>query len=97
MERLIKSVPVIVIVSLLGFFFQSGDAEFSHAESSILCGMVVFMFTSLMYIFMLRHNKKIMRPGIYFVFMVAAAVVTYIVLYASLEYFLPDALSNLYL
>lgn len=92
MERLIKSVPVIVIVSLLGFFFQSGDAEFSHAESSLLCGMVVFMFTSLMYIFMRHKKAKIMRPSIYFIFMVAAAVITYVTLYAGLEYFYQDLL-----
>jgi len=87
MDRLIKSVPIIVIASFLGYFFQSGDSEFSNLESASFCALMVFMLTALLYIFRKPLRLAITNPGKYMFFMIAAALLTYGVLYASLEYF----------
>jgi len=87
MDRLIKSIPIIVIVSFLGFFFQSSDAEFSNSESAGLCALVVLLLTSLVYVFKTRLKLTITNPAKYMFFIVAAGLLTYIVLYKSLEYF----------
>jgi hypothetical protein len=87
MDRLIKIVPVLVIVSLVGFSFRIDDSEFSNSESAFLCTMVVLLFMALVYVVSVWKKWVIMKPGKYFVVMITASLITYGVLYASLEYF----------
>lgn len=87
MDKFIKSVPLISIVGLLLFVWQSGSAEYSNIEAAGLCALIVFMLTALVYIIMGYLKMGIMPPKHYVCVMFGAGFLTFGALYASLEYF----------
>ena len=87
MDRFIKSVPVITGLGLLGLTWQSGNAEHSNSVISLVCASVVFMLTALVYILRVHFGHSMMNANRYIVVMAAAALLTFMVLYLSLEYF----------
>ena len=87
MDRFIKSVPVLVGLGLLGLVWQSGDAQHGNALIAVVCASFVFMLTAVLYILMHHFNKKMMHANYYIFVMIAAGLLTFIVLYTGLEYF----------
>lgn len=87
MDKFIKSVPIIVTVGLLAVILVRGDAEYSNMAASILCASVVIMLTGLVYIILSHFKQRLMPPGYYLGVMFAAGLITFAVLYMSLEYF----------
>ncbi|MCO6148166.1 hypothetical protein [Flavobacterium sp. NRK1] len=87
MDRFIKSVPLIVALGVLSFVLQSEEEEYSNIVSASICGAIVFILSAAAYIFMARQNKPIMAPHKFILVMIAAGLLAFFVLYASLEYF----------
>lgn len=87
MDKFIKSVPLVVVVSLLVVLWQAGDDEYTNVVAASLCAAVVFMLTAVVYIVMNFFKLSLMPAGRYVAVMFAAGFLTFGVLYASLEYF----------
>lgn len=87
MDKFIKSVPLIALVSLLAVVWQSGDAEYSNEAASALCALVVILFTAVVYIVMGWFNQRLMPAGRFTCVMFGAGILAFAVLYFSLEYF----------
>lgn len=87
MDKFIKSVPLVVLAGLAVFIWQSGDKEYSNIIAATLCALIVFMLTGLVYTVMSYFKMHIMPAGHYLCVMIGAGLLTFGVLYASLEYF----------
>ncbi|MHA3787749.1 hypothetical protein ACX0HA_06010 [Flavobacterium hauense] len=87
MDKFIKSVPLIITIGLLATVWKIGDAEYSNITAAVFCAAAVMMFISLAYIILDHFKQRLIRPGYYICLMLMAGLVTFAILYASLEYF----------
>lgn len=87
MDKFIKSVPLVVAVSLIAVLWQTGDEEYTNIVAATLCASVVFMLTAVVYIVMAYFNHRLMPAGRYVFVMFGSGFLAFAVLYASLEYF----------
>ena len=86
-DRFIKIVPLIVILSVLAIVWNTGDAEYTNTAASSLCASFVLMLAAIVYIILDHFKQRFMPAGHYVVVMFIAALLTFAILYASLEYF----------
>lgn len=89
MDKLIKSIPFIVILCLVLAVWYSGDNDYSNIFIATLCASVIFMLTAGVYIVRVRLGKTMMVAESYIVVMLGASFLTFTILYASLEYLFP--------
>lgn len=87
MNRFIKSVPLLVTVGILAIVWYTGDAEYTNMAASSLCASLVFMLAAIVYIILDYFKQSLMPARHYVVVMFAAGLITFAVLYVSLEYF----------
>ncbi|PZR21640.1 MAG: hypothetical protein DI539_07430 [Flavobacterium psychrophilum] len=87
MDKFIKSIPIIVAFSLLILIWQVGDDEFSNLTAALVCASVVVMLAAVLYIIMNYFEQNLMPAKRYIVLILVAGLITFIILYAGLEYF----------
>ena len=87
MDRLIKSVPIIIALIFISIMITSGEGAYSNITIAALCALIIFMFTAVVYIIRTRQKKTMMMANSYFFVMLGAGLLTFIVLYSGLEYF----------
>lgn len=87
MDKLIKNIPIIVAFCLLLIIWYIGDRDYSNIFIALLCASVIFMVTASVYIVRVRLGMTMMAANQYIIVMLSAGLLTFAVLYASLEYF----------
>lgn len=87
MDRFIKSVPIIITLIFIAILTSSAEGTYSNITIAALCALVIFMFTSGVYIIRIHQKKTMMVAKSYFFVMLGAGLLTFVVLYAGLEYF----------
>lgn len=87
MDRFIKSVPIIITLIFISIMISSAEGTYSNVTIAALCALVIFMLTAGVYIIRIHQNKTMMVANSYFFVMLGSGLLTFIVLYAGLEYF----------
>lgn len=67
--------------------WQYGDTEYANGITAVMCSGLVVLLTAVVYIIMDYYDKNIMPAERYVFVMAISGLVTFLVLYASLEYF----------
>lgn len=89
MDKLIKSIPFIVVFCLVLAIWYIGDNDYSNVFIATLCASVIFILTASVYILRVRLGKTMMVAENYIIVMLGAGLLTFTILYLSLECLFP--------
>lgn len=89
MDKVIKCIPFIVILCLILAIWYIGDGDYSNVFIATLCASVIFMLTASVYIVRVRLGKTMMVAESYIIVMLGAGLLTFTILYVSLESLFP--------
>jgi hypothetical protein len=87
MDKFIKNVPLACLIIFVPVIWLTNDVHYSNIFIAAFCGLVIFTLTAGVYIIMARKGKAIIEAKNYIYVMLGAGLLTFIVLYAGLEYF----------